>query len=194
MSIKGQMTWDKNVAPHYAWFNGAMDTMTVKDTIDPSQVVTVSGPVGSPDDPNARIFPFKIHRGVQPYDKIHNNLLAPLLSGKNGYWATLDWDDALTRGMDAMGVEFSGQFDFVESTYYFPTTHMVAPKDNVVTCNECHVKENGRLANISGVYMPGRDHVGFLDTIGWVAVIGSLLGVMLHGLGRIFTGSGRKED
>jgi octaheme c-type cytochrome (tetrathionate reductase family) len=192
MSIKGRMTWEKNVAPQYAWFNGAMSTMTVKDIIDPTQVVTVSGPVGSPEDPNSRIFPFKVHRGVQPYDKINNTLLAPLLSGKQGYWTTLDWQDALTRGMDAMGVPYSGQFDFVSSVYYFPTTHMVSPKDNVVTCTQCHTRQDGRLADISGVYMPGRDKRALVDTAGWVAVIGALLGVALHGLGRVFT-NGKKE-
>lgn len=192
MSIKGQMRWDKNVAPEYAWFNGAMNTMTVKDRIDPAQVVTVSGPVAAAADPNARIFPFKVHRGKQPYDKINNNLLVPLLSGKNGYWATLDWQDALSRGMQSMGVAYSGQFDFVSTTYYFPTTHMVAPKNNVVTCNECHTRDDGRLANINGVYMPGRDRVGMVSTIGWAAVFAALFGVALHGLGRIFTNS-RKE-
>ena len=192
MSIKGQMTWAKNVTPEYAWFNGAMNTMTVKDTIDPSQEVTVSGPVGAADDPNSRIFPFKIHRGVQPYDKVNKNLVAPLLSGKHGYWATLDWIDAISRGMQDMALPFSGQFDFVHSTYYFPTTHMVAPKDNVVACNECHMHDKGRLAGISGVYMPGRDRVGMLDILGWIAVVGGLIGVILHGFGRIFT-NGKKE-
>lgn len=191
MTIKGQMSWAKNVTPEYAWFDGAMNTMTVKDTIDPAQVVIVSGPVAKANDPNARIFPFKVHRGKQPYDKVNNNLLAPLLSGKNGYWATLDWHDALTRGMQAMAVPYSGQFDFVSTTYYFPTTHMVAPKDNVVACNACHTKDGGRLEDIAGVYMPGRDRAGLLDTFGWLAVIGALLGVALHGLGRIFT-NGRK--
>jgi octaheme c-type cytochrome (tetrathionate reductase family) len=192
MSIKGRMTWSKNVKPNYAWFNGAMDTMTVKDTIDPAQSVTVSGPVGAAHDPNSRIFPFKIHHSVQPYDKVNKNLVAPLLSGKHGYWNTLDWNDAINRGMEAMEVPFSGQFDFVHSTYYFPTTHMVAPKDNVVACSECHMRDKGRLAGISGVYMPGRDRHGLLDIVGWMAVIGSLLGVGLHGLTRIFT-NGSKE-
>lgn len=192
MSIKGQMRWDKNVVPEYAWFNGAMNTMTVKDRIDPARIVTVSGPVADAADRNARIFPFKIHRGKQPYDKINNNLLAPLLSGKNGYWATLDWHDALSRGMQSMDVAYSGQFDFVSTTYYFPTTHMVAPKDKVVTCNECHKRDDGRLANISGVYMPGRDRIGMVSTLGWAAVCAALFGVALHGLGRIFT-NGRKE-
>ncbi len=193
MSIKGAMTWGKNVKPEYAWFNGAMKTMTVKDTIDPARVVAVTQPMGACDDPNSRIFPFKVHRGKQPYDKIHKSLLAPLLSGSDGYWTTLDWQRALSKGMAAMAVPYSGEFDFVPTTYVFPTTHMVAPKENVVACNQCHVRQDGRLANITGVYMPGRDRIGMLDTLGWVAVIGALIGVCIHGLGRIFT-NGRKED
>jgi octaheme c-type cytochrome (tetrathionate reductase family) len=194
MTIKGQMRWEKNVTPSYAWFNGAMNTMTVKDVMDPSRVVPVSAPVGSPDDPQARIFPFKIHQGKQPYDKVHKTLLAPLLSGKNGYWTTLDWQDALTRGQKAMDVPYSGTFDFVETTYYFPTTHMVAPKENVVACNECHVRVQSRLADIAGVYMPARDRVKGLDVLGWIAVLGALVGVSLHGLGRIFTNGKHKLE
>lgn len=195
MSIKGAMTWDKNVEPSYFWFNGSMKTLTVKDVIDPATVVAVSEPVGAPEDPNARIFPFKIHSGKQPYDKVHKTLLAPLLSGEDGYWTTLDWQQALSKGQAALEVPYSGAFDFVATSYVFPTTHMVAPKDNVVACSECHVKEAGRLADITGVYMPGRDRSGFLDTLGWVAVLGALLSVALHGLGRLFTtGNGRRED
>ena len=192
MTIKGEMHWETNVQPEYAWFNGSMKTLTVKDVIDPATVVPVSAPVGGPDDPNSRIFPFKVHRGKQPYDKVHKSFLAPLLSGKDGFWTTLDWNDALTRGQNAMGVPFSGEFAFAATSYVFPTTHMVAPKDNVVACNECHTRTNGRLASIQGVYMPGRDRVGVFDTLGWVAAIGSLIGVLLHGLGRIFTNGGQK--
>jgi hypothetical protein len=194
MSIKGVMRWDKHVQPVYAWFNGSMNTLTVKDVIDPSDVVAVTRPMGDPGDPNSRIFPFKVHRGKQPYDKVNKNFLAPLLSGKDGYWTTLDWQRALSKGMASMGLPYSGEFDFAATTYVFPTTHMVAPKDNVVNCSQCHVRQGGRLAGIGGVYMPGRDRAGLLDTIGWVGVIGALLGVVLHGLGRIFTANGRKED
>ena len=193
MSIKGTMTWAKNVQPEYAWFNGSMKTLTIKDIIDPSQVVAVSAPVGSPGDPNARIFPFKIHHGKQPYDKINKHLLAPLLSGPDGYWETLDWPRALSKGMAALKSPYSGEFDFVSTTYAFPTTHMVAPKENVVTCNQCHSHQKSRLAGIAGVYMPGRDRAAPLDTLGWIAVLGALVGVTLHGLGRVFA-NGRKES
>lgn len=192
MSIKGTMVWEKNVRPEYAWFNGAMKTLTVKDTIDPTQVVAVSQPMGSPQDPNARIFPFKVHRGKQPYDKVHKTMLAPMLSGDDGYWTTFDWQRALSTGMQAMNLPYSGEFDFARTSYVFPTTHMVAPKENVVACTECHVQEDSRMAGITGVYIPGRDRIGLLDTLGWVSVLGALLGVCLHGLGRIFT-NGRKE-
>ncbi len=58
---------------------------------------------------NARIFPFKVHRGNQPYDKEHNTLLVPLLSGKDGYWTTLDWNRALGKGQESVGLHFSGR-------------------------------------------------------------------------------------
>ena len=90
------------------------------------------------------------HCGKQPYDKVHKTLLAPLLSGKDGYWSTFDWQRALTKGMASFDLPFSGQFDYVETSYVFPTTHMVAPKENVVGCIECHTKGDGRLANLAG--------------------------------------------
>jgi octaheme c-type cytochrome (tetrathionate reductase family) len=195
MTIKGQFKWAKNVKPEYFWYNGTIRSLTAKDAIDPGKPVALSHPEGSPDDPDSRIYPFKIHRGKQPYDKVHKTLLVPLLSGPNGYWKTLDWQDAFERGQKAVGLPYSGQFDFVETSYVFPTTHMVAPKENVVACTECHARSDSRLADITGVYMPSRDRTGWLDTIGWIAVLGSLFGVCLHGLGRVFTnGNGEKGD
>jgi octaheme c-type cytochrome (tetrathionate reductase family) len=195
MSIKGRMKWDKNVKPEYFWYNGSIKSVSAKDIIDPGRVVAVSQPVGHPEDENARIYPFKVHRGMQPYDKVNKTLLVPLLSGDNGYWKTLDWNRALSKGQQAVDLPFSGEYDFVQTSYVFPTTHMVAPKKNVVGCSECHVKKGSRLVGLNGFYMPGRDSSRLLDSLGWILVLGSLLGVMFHGLGRIFTnGNGRKED
>jgi octaheme c-type cytochrome (tetrathionate reductase family) len=192
MSIKGEMKWAKHVKPEYFWFNGSVKTLTVKDTIDPDSIVAVAAPVGAAKDGNSRIFPFKVHRGKQPYDKISKKMLAPVLSGPEGYWETLDWPLALEKCQAALEMPYSGQFDFVETTYIFPTTHMVPPKEKVLACNECHVKQDGRLANLAGVYLPGRDSAGMVDLMGWLVVIGSLIGVILHGLGRMFSNR-RKE-
>jgi hypothetical protein len=103
-----------------------------------------------------------------------------------------DWNKAIASGMEYSGQPYSGEYDFVETSYVFPTTHMVAPKDNAVACYECHNQEKSRLSAIGGVYMPGRDRARPLDLLGWIAVIGSLLGVTVHGLTRLFT-TGRKE-
>ncbi|MDM8544635.1 tetrathionate reductase family octaheme c-type cytochrome [Desulfococcaceae bacterium HSG7] len=187
LSIKGEMRWDKHVKPEYFWFNGSIITLTAKDIIDPTQSVPVGKPVGAKDDPDSRIFPFKIHRGKQPYDKVNNTLLTPHLSGKKGYWATLDWNKALSLGMKETGVPFSGEFDFVETTYAFPTTHMVAPREATVKCSECHTRSDGRLAQLTGFYMPGRDCNDWLAKGGLLLVIGSLVGVFFHGVGRIIS-------
>jgi hypothetical protein len=86
---------------------------------------------------------------------------------------------------------FSGDFDWVETSYVFPTTHMVAPKQQALTCSECHAK-TGRLANLGGFYMPGRDVNRVVQLLGWALVLGSIAGVVLHGLGRVIA-RGRKE-
>ncbi len=80
---------------------------------------------------------------------------------------------------------YSGKYSFVETEYYFPTTHMVAPKEKALNCNECHSK-NGRLKKLTGFYMPGRDSLQVLDVLGWSGVVAALLGVLIHGLLRIF--------
>jgi len=191
---KGEFIWEKNVQPEYFWFNGSINTLTALDTIDPSKEVKISWPEGDMNDPNSRIFPFKVHRGKQGYDKVNKTLLIPHLFGKKGtraYWAGYDWKKAFESGMEYAGLSFSGEFDWVRTSYVFPTTHMVAPKENALSCSECHSKQ-GRLANLAGFYMPGRDANTVVTYLGWLVVLGSLAGVLFHGIGRIVA-SVRKE-
>ncbi len=191
-SIKGEFRWEKNVVPEYFWYNGSFDNTGIKDNIDPARIVKVSHPIGSQEDPNARIHPFKIHRGKQPYDKINKRLVAPLLSGPKGYWTTFNMNDAIIRGNKTLDAPYSGEFDYVETTYAFPITHMVAPGTQALNCRECHIRKDSRLANITGIYLPGRDKSDFVDGIGMIAVLGALVGVLLHGLGRFFTRNGKE--
>ena len=64
---------------------------------------------------------------------------------------------------------------------------MVTLKEKALACNDCHTRQDSRLASVAGVYMPGRDRFDLLNTFGWVAVIGALFAVTFHGLGRMFT-------
>ncbi len=197
-TLKGDMAWAKNVKPEYYWYNGSITAITANDMIDPGKPVQINQPVGSLDDPNSRISPFKVHRGKQPYDKVNKTLSIPHLFGKKGsgaYWADWDWKKALESGSSKAGTKFSGEFDFIETAYVFPITHMVAPKEKSLGCTECHSKADSRLANLKGFYMPGRDAFKVIDFAGWGVVFACLAAVLIHALGRMFTtGNGRKEN
>lgn len=185
-SKKGGFRWEKNVEPEYRWFNGALEYTLIPDTIDPSRPVQLNRPAGDKDDPKSRIYPFKVHRGKQPYDRLNNTMVAIHLFGKDpaAYWKTFDWNASIAAGMDYIGLEYSGEYGFVDTEYYFQTTHMVAPKEKALACDACHAKQ-GRLANLGGFYMPGRDANSVVDTLGWIAVLGSILMVFGHGVLRI---------
>lgn len=194
MSIKGEMKWAKDVKPEYFWFNGSIETLTAKDKIDPYREVKVAWPTGEAGDPDSRIFPFKVHRGTTPYDIQNKTILTPLLSGENGFWTTFDWQRSFKLGADYLDLDYSGDYGFAPTSYVFPITHMVAPKENVVGCSECHVKNTGRLASLGGFYMPGRDREDVVNFFGWAVVIGSVLGVGLHGFGRFLSRKNGKSS
>ena len=188
-TIKGTFRWEKNVVPQYFWFNGELDYTLLTDTIDPSEPVELNKVVGDKDDPRSRIYPFKVHVGKQPYDKGNNTMAAlHLFSPKedDAYWGSFDWQKAISSGMRMMGLDYSGEYDFVDTLYYFQITHMVAPKEDSLECSQCHSR-HGRLANLAGFYMPGRDFSSSLNIIGWLVVIGSLVGVIIHGALRAVT-------
>lgn len=183
--MKGEFRWDKNYAPEYYWFNGSMQNTLLPDKIDPANApVPINRPNGAYGEPNARIWPMKVHRGKQPYDKNNKTFVVPKLFGKKGtgaYWAEYEWNKAIEVGMKAAGQPYSGEYDFVETEMYWPITHMIAPKEDAVACAECHTRESGRLASLDGFYLPGRDRFAWLDGLGWALAGLSLVGVFAHG-------------
>jgi octaheme c-type cytochrome (tetrathionate reductase family) len=188
-SKKGDFKWESDVVPEYAWYAGNTRFKQLDETIDPAQVVALNTFSGSYDDPDARIWPFKVMRGKQPYDKGNNTLVVTHLFGKDGdaYWKSFDWNKAIGAGMAEVGADFSGEYDFIETTMHWPLTHMIAPADQALDCESCHSKD-GRLENLHGFYMPGRGDFPLLDKLGWLIVLATLAGVLLHGLGRVLTG------
>lgn len=145
LKIKGSFVYEEDVAPEYAWYNGTVATRyLLGDEIDPDGVTTINPPAGSIDDPEARIWPFKVHEAIQPYDAIYNYLLQPKTVGEGGYWTEFDWQLALELGSETVGLPYSGEYGWAETEMYWPTTHMVAPTSDALQCAECH-GENGRL-------------------------------------------------
>ncbi|NBC81978.1 MAG: tetrathionate reductase family octaheme c-type cytochrome [Bacteroidetes bacterium] len=188
LSIKGSFTWEKNVEPDYVWFNGTADHYLMGDTI--SQVpVKINTLHGWHDDPESKIIPVKIHKGDQIYDKINKTLIQPKLyaeqKGDSAYWKDFDWNKAAAAGMKRVGLPYSGEYGFVETEMYWPVNHMVSPAEKALKCADCHTRDNGRLAQLTGFYLPGRDFNKPVDTIGtWLLRLAIVL-IIAHTIARI---------
>jgi hypothetical protein len=143
---KGDFVWESNVIPEYVWFNGTVTYVTLDDTVDPEQGVNINTLHGERSDPEARIFPIKVFRGIQPYDAGNNTLAIPHLFGKDeaAYWKSYDWAMALTAGMASVGREFSGEVGYIETEMVWVQNHMVAPAADALQCGDCHTAD-GRL-------------------------------------------------
>ncbi len=141
---RGSFEFARNVAPEYYWYNGTADRYLLGDKIDPKKPTRINYPRGNAADPTARIWPFKVHRGKQPYDVVHRYFLVPKTVGEGGFWEQFNWDKALRLGAEASGIEYSGQYGFAPSEMYWPLSHMVATKDKALQCVDCH-GERGRM-------------------------------------------------
>ncbi len=194
-SIKGSFTYGENVVPLYRWFNGQMRYTTVDTKFDVNQQpIDINSFTGSREDGDSRIWPFKRMHTWQPADIGNGTLVYTHLWGDDddAYWGNYDMGKAIAHGMKEFGIPYSGQFGFIETYSYWPITHMVAPKEDALACEDCHSKE-GRLQGVEGVYLPGRDHNHWLDLIGILAVTSTLLAILGHALIRIFSHKGEKH-
>ncbi len=181
--IKGDFVLEENVKPEYVWFNGTVNYTLMGDPIDASkQPIAINSFEGSARDGKSLIWPVKLFRGKQPFDPVNKTLVVTHLAGEDdtAYWKNMVWDKAVAAGMETLHKPFSGKVEFIETTAMWPITHMVAPKEKALGCNECHAK-GGRLDKIEGIYIPGRDANRLVDTIGWLAAGGILAGVLIHG-------------
>ena len=186
-TFHGDAKWAENVRPVYRWTDGTVTWTLPDQKIDPAREVPINNVSGGYDDPDSRIKPFKEMRTIQPYDKGNRTLAFIHLWGDDdaAFWGNFDFAKAVKKGMVIAGRPYSGDFGFVRTRMLWPINHMVAPKEKAVQCDECHTRDNGRLANLAGFYMPGRDRWWWLDALGWLAIFGSLGLVIVHTIARI---------
>lgn len=196
LSTKGEFRYEENVVPAYRWFDGETRYTLREDKIDPTQQpMDLNQIKGSHNNPDSRIWPFKIMEGKQPYDTVHKHLLVNHVYSADddtALWTNFDWVKSLKAGTDYAGQEYSGEFDFIETRMHWPITHMVAPSENALACSSCHARD-GRLAALTDFYMPGRDHNIWLDRAGWTIALLTLLGTLAHAAGRFATRRRRKN-
>lgn len=138
LKAKGSFQYAQNVRPEYFWYNGRADRYMTGEKIDPNGIVLINKPRGDINDPAAKIWPFKVHRGKQPYDKTFEYLLTPKTWGPGGYWTDFDWDKACRLGAESTGLKYSGQYGWAETVMYWPLSHMVQAKEKTLQCTDCH--------------------------------------------------------
>lgn len=145
LKIKGSFVYETNYIPEYYWWNGQLAyRYQWGDVIDPAGMPQINPPEGSIADPTAKIWPFKVHRAKVPFDTVYNILLQPKTVGEGGYWTDFDWVKAFTLGSEYVGIPFNGEYDFIETEFFYPQTHMVQSGENALQCASCH-GESGRL-------------------------------------------------
>lgn len=148
MKKKGNFSWGKKVRPEYAWYNGQADAYMPGDKMNPAEVTKLTYPLGSIKDEKARIYPFKVHRGKQIYDKKHKVFITAKIFGTGGYWKDFDWDKAARLGMESnpamqeKGLSYSGEYDFAATEMWWRINHMVSPKEDALSCLDCHGDDN----------------------------------------------------
>jgi octaheme c-type cytochrome (tetrathionate reductase family) len=145
LKIKGTFIYEAEVQPAYAWYNGDVAyRYLMGDAIVAEGTTLINPPAGDITDPDALIWPFKVHQAIQPYDLVYGYLLQPQTAGEGGFWDAFNWDQAFRLGAEATGLAYSGEYDWAHTEMYWPITHMVAPAGDALTCSECH-GESGRL-------------------------------------------------
>ena len=144
LKIKGSFVYEGDFTPEYYWYKGVADRYLFGDQLDPDGVTAINTLAGDINDAEAKIMPFKVHRGKQPYDLVYNYLLQPQTAGEQGFWSTFDWESALRLGAEASGLPYSGEYGFAETEMYWSLSHLVQPVEKSLQCADCH-GENGRL-------------------------------------------------
>ncbi|RME45715.1 MAG: hypothetical protein D6791_10080, partial [Chloroflexi bacterium] len=114
-----------DVIPTYFWWNDHwMDT--------PPK------PVGSIEDPEARITPWKPMEVTVPFDAATHT---PIYIKQGVYKIKGDLNAAVLAGVQASGQDYSGAWEAVTERMYFDANHQVAPAAEALTCADCHTPE-----------------------------------------------------
>ena len=138
LKIKGEFIYKKSLQPEYYWFDLTADRYLLGDKVADHGPTDINRPRGKRGSPGAKIWPFKVHRGKQPYDPVNQHIIPPVTSGEGGYWHDFDWPKALRLGAAQVGLPFSGKVGFVQTEMFWPLSHMVQPKDKALQCIDCH--------------------------------------------------------
>ena len=191
---KGEATLGQDLVPEYRLIGSKVAQMVAGDKINAKEApIQLNKLIDAEND--GKIWPVKIMRGKQLYDTVENTLIIPKLYGEAGsgaYFSDYDWQKAAKAGMNAAGLKFSGEFDWVDTEMILPINHMIQGKEKALACEDCHSRD-GRLEGVTTAgWVPGRDRCLILDILGTLMVLGALGGVSFHAFLRYRASKGGK--
>lgn len=131
------ITLQKDVTPVYAWYNGFTRAQLPGEPAiklaDGS--VGIMTPEGSRDDPKAKIFAFKLHKGRMPL-LTQKNWLIPITV--EHFFSNGQIDPAVkSAAKEVYGLD-SIAYSWIDTTRYMGIFHGVQPKANALKCADCH--------------------------------------------------------
>ena len=123
-----------DVTPVYAWYNGTREVYLWPQPAEPENgTIYYIKPLGSRDDPNSKIYPFKLHAAIVPYSSA-NKTLVPAKVGI--VFATGNVTKAVQVGAEISGMKWDGQW--VKLVRYMQVNHGVRPASEALECLDCH--------------------------------------------------------
>ena len=131
------ITMGKDVTPAYAWYNGTTWEQLPKEPVTrlADGSVGMMVPQGSRENPNARIYAFKLHRGKMPVLK-DKNWIIPIVVEE--FFADGNIDKAVKNAAkDFYGID-NAQYEWTDTTRYMGIFHEVQPAKNALRCLDCH--------------------------------------------------------
>jgi Cytochrome c bacterial len=137
------ITMAKDVKPVYAWYDGTTweQLPRVPVTVRADGTVGMMIPQGDRNDPAARIFPFKLHRGRMPVLD-GKNWLVPIVV--EAFFADGNIDKAVKNAATDMYGVADATYHWVDTVRYMGIFHEVEPASKALACLDCHAP-GGRL-------------------------------------------------
>ncbi len=150
-----KLAWDKaagifmygrDIVPVYYWYNLNSFPCSPYDKIIQGKPFCLDRPDGDITDSSARIWPFKVFRASQPYDKKNDNLVLPLTAEQYGSCELTvpDWDKALSLWARENAMTYSGCYGFTDTLRLRPLSHMIVSAAGALKCIDCH-REKSRM-------------------------------------------------
>ena len=139
----------QNLKPVYLWWNGISygqqtdvpavfnkDNKYAPNKTTKPDYVTLFAPVGSINDPKAKIYPFRYHYAKLPLDPVTGKFFP----AKAGYvFMTGDVLGGFTKGYkEWFGVDLVSPVKWVYAERYMGLYHEVKPASQALSCTNCH--------------------------------------------------------